>query len=78
MKKLCSLLVLAIVASLVCFAVESVDARPPYKTEFDKKYVKKDSTDEKEKTIHKRGTTTTRPDTKHKDVTFRMGRDAKP
>ncbi len=36
------------------------------------------STDEKEKTIHRRGTTTTRPDTKHKDVTFRMGRDAKP
>ncbi len=35
------------------------------------------STDDKEKTIHKRGATATRPDAKHKDVTFRMGRDAK-
>jgi serine/threonine protein kinase len=36
-----------------------------------------DSPGDKEKTIHKRGSTATRPDQKHKDVTFRMGRDAK-
>nr|MBA2542314.1 protein kinase [Deltaproteobacteria bacterium] len=30
-----------------------------------------------EKTIHKRGATATRPDQKHKDVSFRMGRDAR-
>lgn len=36
------------------------------------------SPDDKDKTIHKRGATQTRPDAKHKDVTFRMGRDAKP
>lgn len=35
------------------------------------------STDDKDKSIHKRNTTQTRPDAKHKDVTFRMGRDAK-
>jgi len=35
------------------------------------------SPDDKEKMVHKRSTTQTRPDQKHKDVTFRMGRDAK-
>lgn len=32
---------------------------------------------DKDKTIHKRNSTAARPDQKHKDVTFRMGRDAK-
>ena len=35
------------------------------------------STDDKDKSVHKRNTTATRPDAKHKDVTFRMGRDVK-
>jgi len=36
-----------------------------------------ESLDDKQKTVHKRGVTQTRPDQRHKDVTFRMGRDAR-
>ncbi len=34
-----------------------------------------ESLDDKNKTVHKRDKTETRPDQKHRDVTFRMGRD---
>jgi hypothetical protein len=53
MKKMFTLLpAAAVVVGLFCYAtVESVRAIPPFKKEFDNKYVKKDSSDPNEKAL---------------------------
>ena len=45
MNKLICLTLCAVGASLLAFGIQPADARPTYKAEFDKMYVKKDSTD---------------------------------